>query len=206
MSDAQQGLAPDCLQRALRSRFRQQVKPGVGPTRPRCTGVADKPNWINLSSDQQDELGRFVHAPGWRVVAGSELPSVFPERFRAKIDSALIVAAPTSTGGTYLAFSANRVDLKARALDIEPFGVIVHSTGPGPSGVFIHHGTWEDRTQYPPDAFWTGVSQSGVAQYFLISPPANRSAGLLTGLPRGHAGSFEAIVRQIRAREDGRSA
>ena len=29
MSDAQQGLAPDCLQRALRSRFRQQVKPGV---------------------------------------------------------------------------------------------------------------------------------------------------------------------------------
>jgi hypothetical protein len=168
--------------------------------------VADKPNWINLSSDQQDELGRFVHAPGWRVVAGSELPSVFPERFRAKIDSALIVAAPTSTGGTYLAFSANRVDLKARALDIEPFGVIVHSTGPGPSGVFIHHGTWEDRTQYPPDAFWTGVSQSGVAQYFLISPPANRSAGLLTGLPRGHAGSFEAIVRQIRAREDGRSA
>jgi hypothetical protein len=29
MSDAQQGLAPDCLQRVLRSRFRQQVKPGV---------------------------------------------------------------------------------------------------------------------------------------------------------------------------------
>jgi hypothetical protein len=68
-----------------------------------------------------------VHAPGWRVVAGRELPSVFPDRFRAKIDSALIIAAPTSTGGTYLAFSANRIDLKARALDIEPFGVIVHS-------------------------------------------------------------------------------
>ena len=29
MSDAQQGLAPDCLQRVLRSRFRQQVKPSV---------------------------------------------------------------------------------------------------------------------------------------------------------------------------------
>ena len=34
MSDAQQGLAPDCLQRALRSRFRQQVKPGVRRTGP----------------------------------------------------------------------------------------------------------------------------------------------------------------------------
>jgi len=32
MSDAQQGLAPDCLQRALRFRFRQQVKPGVRRT------------------------------------------------------------------------------------------------------------------------------------------------------------------------------
>lgn len=168
--------------------------------------MADKPNWINLSSSQRDELDRFAHAPGWRVVVGSELPSVFPDRFRAKIDSALIIAAPTSTGGTYLAFSANRVDLKAKALDIEPFGVIVHSTGPGPSGVFIYHGTWKDRTQYPPDAFWTGVSQSGAAQYFLAGPPASRSAGSLTDLPKGHAGSFEAIIRQIRTREDGRSA
>ena len=168
--------------------------------------MVDKPNWINLSSSQQDELDRFVHSPGWRVVAGSELPSVFPERFRAKIESALIIAAPTSTGGTYLAFSANRVDLRARALDIEPFGVIVHSTGPGRSGVFIHHGTWKDRTQYPPEAFWTDVSQSGVAQYFLASPSATRSAGSLQELPKGHAGAFEAIVRQIRAGEDARSA
>ncbi len=167
--------------------------------------MGDRPSWINLSSSQHDELDRLVHPPGWCVVAGSELPSVFSDRFRAKIDSALIIAAPTSTGGTYLAFSANRVDLKARALDIEPFGVIVHSTGPSPSGVFIHHGTWEDRTQYPPTAFWTDVSQSGVAQYFLASTPANRSAGPLTELPKGHAGAFEAIIREIRAREDARS-
>jgi len=37
MSDAQQGLAPDCLQRALRSRFRQQVKPGVMRTEIRAS-------------------------------------------------------------------------------------------------------------------------------------------------------------------------
>jgi len=33
MSDAQQRLAPDCLQRVLRARFRQQVKPGVRRTK-----------------------------------------------------------------------------------------------------------------------------------------------------------------------------
>ena len=167
--------------------------------------MADRPSWINLSSTQQDELHTFVPAPGWRLVPGRELPSLFPETFRAKIDSAVVIAAPTSTGGTYLVFSANRVDLKARALDIEPFGVIVHSTGPAPSGAFIHHGTWADRTQYPPEPFWVDVSQSGIAQYFLASPPASRSAGRLAELPKGHAGAFEAIVRELRAREDQRS-
>jgi hypothetical protein len=93
-----------------------------------------------------------------------------------------------------------------RAVDVEPFGVIVHSTGPGPSGVFIHHGTWEDRTQYAAAAFWEEVLQSGVGQYFLANAPANRSAGPLTELPKGHGGAFEAIVREIRAREDGTRA
>jgi len=128
--------------------------------------VADRQSWINLSGTQQDELHTCVPTPGWRLVPGSELPSLFPDTFRTKIGSAVVIAAPTSTGGAYLVFSANRVDVKAGALDIEPFGVILHSTGPGPSGAFIHHGTWADRTQDPPEAFWAEVSQSDIAQYF----------------------------------------
>ncbi len=162
-----------------------------------------KPSWLNLRSEQQDELDLLLRPPGWRLVPGSELPSVFPDSFRAKIDSALVIAQQTSTGGTYLAFSANRVDLRAQAIDIEPFGVIVHSTGPSPSGVFIHHGSWEGRTEYPPPAFWDEVSKSGVGQYFLANPPANLHEGTLTQLPKGHREAFEALVREIRAREDG---
>lgn len=162
-----------------------------------------RPSWINLRSEQQDELDLLPRPSGWRLLPGSELPSVFPDSFRTKIDSALLIAAQTSTGGTYLAFSANRVDLKTRAIDIEPFGVIVHSTGPSPSGVFIHHGTWEGRTEYPPPAFWEEVSRSGVGQYFLTNPPDNLREGTLEQLPKGHRGAFEALVQEIRAREDG---
>ncbi len=161
------------------------------------------PRWINLRSEQQDELDILPRPPGWRRLPGSELPSVFPDSFRKKIDSALLISAKTSTGGTYLAFSANRVDRKARAIDIEPFGVIVHSTGPSPSGLFIHHGTWEGRTEYPPSAFWEEVSISSVGQYFPTNSPDNLREGTLAQLPKGHRGAFEALVREIRAREDG---
>lgn len=150
----------------------------------------------------------FTRASPLRAGASSQEVSCrasFPTRFAQKIGSAVVIAAPTSTGGAYLVFSANRVDVKAGALDIEPFGVILHSTGPGPSGAFIHHGTWADRTQDPPEAFWAEVSQSDIAQYFRTSPPASRSAGPLTEFPKGHAGAFEAIVRELRGREDRRS-
>ena len=161
-----------------------------------------KSNSINLRSEQQDELDRLLRPSGWRLLPGRDLPSVFPASFRAKIDSALLIAAPTSTGGTYLAFSANRVDLKARAIDIEPFGVIVHSTGSSPSGVFIHHGTWEGRTTDPPPGFWEEASRSGIGEYFLTNPPEGLRSGTLEQLPRGHRGAFDAVIREIRARED----
>lgn len=164
--------------------------------------MPEKPSWINLRSEQADELNALLPSPGWRLLPGSELPSVFPDTFRAKIDSALLIAAPTSTGGTYLAFSAIRVEPKTREIDIEPFGVIVHSTGPSPSGVFIHHGTWEGRITDPPAGFWEEVSRSGIGDYFLTNPPAALRSGALAELPRGHRGAFDAVVREIRARED----
>jgi hypothetical protein len=165
--------------------------------------VIGRPSWINLRSEQQDELDRLVHPPGWCLLPGKELPTVFADRFRAKIDSALMIAAPTSTGGTYLVFSASRVDSKARAIDIEPFGVIVHSTGPSPSGVFIHDGNWEGRTTDAPLGFWEEVSKSGIGDYFLTNPPEGQRSGTLAQLPRGHRGAFDAILRAVRAREDG---
>ena len=168
--------------------------------------MAMKPSWIRITPEQQEELGRCVPVPGWRIVPRIDLPSVFPAAFREKIDSALVIATPTSTGGTYLAYSANRVDFKYRAIDIEPLGLIVHSTGPSSSACFLHHGDWEGRTEPPPARFWEDVQQSGIGDWFNANPPNGISEGTLDLLPKGHRGAFDSLVREIRARVDGRKA
>src|SRR5260370_27633416 len=105
--------------------------------------MTQKSSWLSITSTQRSELA-LIKSPGWQRVPGHDLPSLFPPSLRAKIDSAVLIAAPTSTGGTYLAYSANRVD--GRNIDVQPFGLIYHSTGPGQYGVFVHHGKWNQRT------------------------------------------------------------
>jgi hypothetical protein len=157
-----------------------------------------KASWFTLTTDQQRELEVCVRPGEWRVVPRVELPSVFPESFRVKVDSALVIAAPTSTGGTYLAYSANRIDYRARAVDIEPLGLIVHSTGASSSAVFLHHGTWPNRTDYPPSSVWNELAASSIGDYFLTHPPNGVSEGTLDQLPKGHRGAFDAVIAEIR--------
>ena len=165
-----------------------------------------KATWFTLSAEQQRDLDERVKSPGWRLVSGRELPAVFPEALREKIDSAVMVATPTSTGGTYLVYSANRIDHKPQKIDIQPFGLIVHSTGPSSSGVFLDHGNWEGRTESPPSGFWDEAERSGIGDYFLANPPEGLREGTLDRLPTGHRGAFDAIVREIRTRTDGRKS
>lgn len=161
-----------------------------------------KESWRQLTPSQQAELENLIPGRGWRVLPGRELPSVFPASFRSKLDSALIIAEPTDTGGTYLVTSAVRVDFTDMALDHEPFGLIVHSTGADSYGVFVHHGAWEERTVHPPDTLWEGVSSTGIGDYFLAVPPSGKLEGSLEDLPAGHRGAFDTVVQALRKHAD----
>lgn len=108
----------------------------------------------------------------------------------------------TSTGGTYLYVGGNRLDRAAGAIDIDPFGLIVHSSGPARDGVVIYHGQWKGRTQKMPAAFWDEVEGSGVGHYYQSHAAEGRNAGTLDQLPEGHAGAFQKIVRRLRDHED----
>lgn len=159
-------------------------------------------SWITLSPDERADLDRFLSGPGWQVVSQSVLPVVFPGPLRDKVDSALVVNEPTSTGGRYLVVSALRPDPSDDAIDIEPFGLIVHSTGASSSGVFLHHGEWEGRSQSAPPDFWQGVQQHGVGDYFLTKPPSGLMTGSLAESPLEHRGAFDAVVGALRNRAD----
>lgn len=165
--------------------------------------MAPKTNWISLTPEDQAEFERFVPLSGWRIVPQSELPGVFPTDFRAKIDSAFVIAQKTPTGGTYLVVNALRVDYKDKAIDQEPFGLIVHATGASSSGMFLHHGNWEGRTEPPPPGFWIQISASGIGDYFYTYPPASRREGTLDELPKGHRQASEAVIFRIRKSVDG---
>lgn len=161
-----------------------------------------KPHWFQLSPGQQAELDLVVPSLQWRLIPQRELPSIFPTTFRQRIDSAIVVSTPTSTGGAYLAFSANRVDFKDRSIDIEPFGLIVNSTGVSSYGVFLHHGDWPGRTQPPPAQFWDRVSESGVGDYFWSNPPQGLRHGAIEQLQVGHRNAFETLIAEIRRYTD----
>jgi hypothetical protein len=165
--------------------------------------MALKTNWIVLTPEQQAEIDHFTPLQGWRIMPQSELPSVFPADFRAKIDSAFVIAKETPTGGGYLVFNALRVDHKDKAIDQEPFGLIVHATGASSSGMFLHHGNWEGRTEPPPPEFWDQVSASGIGDYFYTYPPAGCREGTIDQLPKGHREAFEAVISRIRKSVDG---
>ena len=160
-----------------------------------------KTNWVQLSTSQQDEISKYSNVSGWRIIRKESIPSVFPQDFRKKMDSAMLIEAPTSTGGTYLVFNARRVDSNDKAIDQEPFGMIVHSTGPASSGMFCHHGDWPGRTTKPPSAFWKHVIESGIGNYFLSNPPTGAQSGSLAELPEGDHEAFKRMIGGIRFEE-----
>jgi hypothetical protein len=161
--------------------------------------LSKKTSWFNLTEEQSKEFEDVDMQTGWKIIQQNDLPSVLPSDFRKKIDSAVMITAPTSTGGTYLVYNNLRVEQKEKAIDQHPFAIIVHSTGPSPSGILIHHGKWEGRTTKAPEVFWNYVNESGVGNYFYTNPPNGLSSGTLDELPDGHRDAFEKIINRIRS-------
>jgi len=126
-----------------------------------------KPNWINLTIEQREEFERVLPTAGWRILPGSELPSVLPEGLRSKTRSTLVFSQPTLTGGTHLIVSANRVDSPAKTIEVEPLGLIIRPTATGPIGVFVYDGHWVGRLEWPPAQFWQEVSRCGIVSKLL---------------------------------------
>ncbi len=155
-------------------------------------------NFEPLSEKAQNELSEYAIVPGFRVVSAASIPSALPQRFREKIDSAVLIAEPTSTGALYLVFNNYRVDEKARAVDQEPFAVVMHTTGIGSVGMYVHHGDWPGRTFSPPPELWTNIDRYGIGNYFLSYPIGGKTSGALEELSPGDRNAFSAVIKHVR--------
>jgi hypothetical protein len=137
--------------------------------------MPNNPSFIALTTDKAEEIKRLcppnTTKPWFKVIPQEQIPGVFPEPFRAKMDHAVVMGSGDASGKVYLVLNAQRIDIKAAAIDQEPFGVVFDNGRPSESGVFIHHGDWPARTVsgVPPE-FWSHVTASGIGNYY--PPPS----------------------------------
>ena len=137
--------------------------------------MSNNPSFIPLTEEKAKEVKRLFTSdssePWFKVIPKEKIPGVFPESFRAKFDHAVVMGSGDASGKVYLVINAQRVDFKASAIDQEPFGVVFNNDIPSESGVFIHHGGWQGRTESGvTPQFWSHVAASGIGNYY--PPPS----------------------------------
>jgi hypothetical protein len=158
--------------------------------------------FLSLSSSHRDECEQVSRASGsgwWRVNKG-EIPSFVPPTMRPKLDGGVWVASGSSSGVTYLMFGAERVDVPAGSLDIQPFGMVVFSSGASTGMALIHHGGWMDRSVPLPPDFTAVASSCSTGSYFFARPPDGKTSGSLDELGPGQKAAFEHILRSLNPR------
>jgi len=163
---------------------------------------------FSLSEAQRIEIDRRSGRSGWRRLHPDEAPSFLPESLVARSVEIVEVSAPTSSGATVVLYNCHRVDAPDRAIDHEPFVVVVHESGTSTGGHFVHHGDWEGRSTplVIPSEFTGEITSSGVAEYFRARPVTDGSSGPLAELQGGDAAAFERVTGLISISGPGRSS
>ncbi len=104
----------------------------------------------------------------------------------------------TSSGATFVVCNGIRLDGRAGALDQEPFGVAIYSSGASTGGVFVHHGSWQSRTTPITPEVQRVLSASSLANYFPLGEVPSKSSGALADLRHtSHEHAFRATVSKL---------
>ena len=156
----------------------------------------------SISSTQRAEFEEIANEreleSGYKWLSSSEIPSAIPVSLRSKMTSALLMWQRTSSGAVYLVCNGIRRDDKDNALDQEPFGIAVHSSGASPSGIFIHHGDWHDRTTPITLEVVQVIDSTSLGNYFPLGGVPAGSSGPLSDLEEtSHEGAFRTVLKQL---------
>jgi len=129
------------------------------------------------------------------------LPTVVPESLKQKIEVAMVMYDKTTAGNTFLVCNGVRFDEKASALDQEPFGVAVYSSGSSPNGYFIHHGEWTGRSVNITSEVGDILTSTGLVKYFPLADIPSQTSGPLSELREtSHEAAFKIMLSEIVSR------
>ena len=157
---------------------------------------------LSLTSTQQSEFEdlsvSLKTASGYKWLASSEIPTAVPDSLRRKLTSALLMWERTGSGVTQIVCNGIRLDDKANALDQEPFGVAVYSSGVSTGGLFLHHGNWTGRTETIAPEIQSVLDSTSLGNYFPLGQVPPKSSGPLSDLSQtSHEGAFRATISHL---------
>ena len=155
-----------------------------------------------LTSTQKSEFEKlansFPYGSGYVKLPQEKLPAAIPESLRKKMPLAVLMFEKTMDAHTYIVCNGIRHDKKANALDQEPFGVAVYSTGSSPSGVFIHHGKWKRRSVPITPELQGSLTSTGLGDYFPLTEIPSASSGPTSDLKRtSKEGAFNTMMAEL---------
>lgn len=158
--------------------------------------MTSKINFIELSGRAQTDIeARVAAGDGFRVIGRADFPQCLPPSLAAKFDSAVQIVSGSGTDSACLVWNFRRVD--GSDIDEHPFGVFVVSGSVSPSGAFLDHGNWPNRTTPIDPMFAAHISASGIGNYFLANPPNGMGSGSLAQLGSSDTAAYSTFIRII---------
>lgn len=156
----------------------------------------------SVSSDHRRELERIAQdcslESGYKWLSSTEMPSVIPQALKEKMPSAILMWERTSVGSIYLVCNGIRIDEKDSALDQEPFGIIVHSSGGSTFGIFIHHGDWNNRSVPITGEVRKILQSTSLSRRFPLGEIPSKSSGPLSDLKEtSHEKAFRRVIQVL---------
>ena len=154
---------------------------------------------LAVMTEQQIELNNLVeefNSGSWyKFLSQKEIPSVFPETLKQKLSHAILMVDKSTTFNTFLMCNGVRIDSNSSAIDDQPFGIVITSTGASTEGIIIHHGDWLNRTKELTQELKTVLNSTSLADYYPVINPPLENSGHLSELDKtSHLGAFKAIV------------
>jgi hypothetical protein len=155
-----------------------------------------------LSSNDQSEFEQIAaqlgSESGYKSLSTGELPRAIPDALRSKLTGAVMMWERSTDGSVYLVVNAVRLDAGDYALDQQPFGVAVNSSGTDTSGVFIQHGDWPGRTVPLSTTHGNLLASTSLGYYFPFGDDPPSSSGPLTELAKtSHEGAFHRMMQHF---------
>jgi hypothetical protein len=156
-------------------------------------------DFFDITQEQRGVWEELCPVNKYRIVPATAIPGIVPAGLLVKVHSVLVIGSATPDGMAYYMANLNRVDLRDRAIDQQPFGLAFVGTMPVGSGCLIQHGNWPGRTSYPMPDFWSQIQASGLRAYYPLTELPADPAGPVSALARSSQGSaFGILVEQLR--------